>query len=191
MFRLSMTTIECFFLSPTAFAQETLRRFTYSKTSTECPVTGYHNCSVDIGVVSFELSELNGDSGSGIGQDDPRWPTACACGYQFKSEDEWGHRLTRLFSRSDSTLRTTLDKSPPGSLYYADWYDWKGPDGRCLVVVTPAGPWIVDGPSMNNDGSRGSPWTRTGEVPKVTASPSIHFPGKYHAWLKDGYLIDV
>lgn len=187
-----MTAIECFFLRPAAFAQETLRRFTYSKDDTKCPINGYHNCSVAIGVVPFGLSELNGDSGRGIEHDDPRWPTACACGYQFKPEDEWQHRLTRLFWRSDHlALRTTLDEAPPGSIYYADWYDWKGPDGHCLVVVTPAGPWIVDGPSMNNDGSRGNPWTRTGEVPKVTASPSIHIPGKYHGWLRDGTLIDA
>lgn len=184
-----MTAIECFFLRPAAYAQETLRRFVFSKTDTECPTSGYHNCSVDIGVVPFELSDLGGRPGSGIGHDDPRWPTACACGYQFKPEDEWQHNLTRLYWRSDhSAMRCTLRDAPPGAMFYADWYDWKGPDGKCLVVVTPAGPWIVDGPSMNNDGSRGNPWTRTGEVPKVTVSPSIHIPGKYHGWLRNGIL---
>jgi hypothetical protein len=187
-----MATIECFLLRPATFAQETLRRFVFSSSNSDCPKHGYHTCSVVIGTAAFPLSDLEGMPGQGIEHGDPRWPTTCACGYQFKPEDEWQHNLTRLYWRSDHlAMRCTLQDAPPGALYYADWYDWKGPDGRCLVVVTPAGPWIVDGPSMNNDGSRGSPWTRTGEVPKVTASPSIHFPGKYHAWLKDGYLIDV
>lgn len=186
-----MATIACFFLRPAAFAQETLRRFVFSKSSSDCPKHGYHTGSVDIGVVPFPLSDLEGMPGQGIDHGDLRWPTTCACGYQFKPEDEWQHNLTRLYWRSDHlTLRTTLQGAPPGAMYYADWYDWKGPDGHCLVVVTPAGPWIIDGPSMNNDGSKGNPWTRTGEIPKVTASPSIHFPGKYHGFLRNGALVD-
>jgi hypothetical protein len=187
-----MTSIECFLLRPSAFAQETLRRFTFSKDYKECPVTGYHNCSVEIGTQPFELSDLEGDVGKGIEHDDSRWPTKCACGYTFNPNDEWQHRLIRLYWRSDHLAMTcTLQDAPPGAMYYANWYDWKGPDGKCLVVVTPAGPWIVDGPSTNNDGSKGGTWTRTGELPKVTATPSINIPGKYHGWLKNGVLIDA
>ena len=184
-----MSTIECFFLRPAAFAQETLRRFSLSNDSSACPITGYHTCSVDINVVPFELSDLDGKPGEGIDHDDPRWPTSCACGYQFEPEDQWQHQLTRLYWRSDHlAMRTTLQKAPVGSMYYADWYDWKGPDNHCLVVSTPGGPWVVDGPSSNGNGTKGNPWTRTGEVPRVTANPSIHFPGQYHGWLRNGVL---
>lgn len=184
-----MTTVECFFLRPSAFAQESLRRYSSSNDFAICPITGYHNCSVEIDVVPYELSDFDGGPGSGIGHDDPRWPIACACGYQFKPEDQWQHQLIRLYWRSDHlSLRTTLQQAPVGSMYYGDWYPWKGPDGHCLVVVTPAGPWIIDAPSSNGDGTKGSPWTRTGEVPKVTANPSIHFPGQYHGFLRDGRL---
>lgn len=85
-------------------------------------------------------------------------------------------------------MSTTLSEAPVGAMWTADWYDFKGPDGHCLVVRTPGGDWIVDGPSMNNDGSRGNPWQRSGEIPKVTANPSIHIPGKYHGWLREGFL---
>lgn len=183
-----MTAIECFFLRPSAFAQETLRRYTYSN---DCPsVYKYHNCSVEINVVPYDLAIPNdGSPGTGIEHDDPRWPSECHCGYKFKPEDEWQHQLIRLYWRSDHlALRVTLSDAPVGSLYYGDWYHWRGPDRHCLIAITPGGPWIIDGPSTNNDGSRGPAWTRTGEVPKITVTPSIHFPGKYHGWLRDGVL---
>lgn len=182
-----MTAIECFFLKPSNFAEETLRRYSSSRCTGRL---GYHNCIVILGVVPFERTDLDGEPGRGIELGDPRWPTKCeSCNYEFNEDDEWQHQLTRLYWRSDHlALRTTLDKAPPGSMYYADWYDWKGPDGHCLVLVTPAGPWIIDGPSRNADGSRGFPWTRTGDIPKVTANPSIHFPGEYHGWLRNGIL---
>ena len=107
--------------------------------------------------------------------------------YLFQPGDAWQHNLKRLFT-SDSGLLTTLENSPVGAMWYADdWYPdpWIGPDGKCLVVRTPGGDWIVDGPS-----STGGFWTRTGTVPKVTANPSIHFPGQYHGWLRDGFLTE-
>lgn len=63
--------------------------------------------------------------------------------------------------------------------------------GRCLVVQTPAGEWVVDSPSANEK----KPWQRTGEPPFVTASPSILFDGAhggraYHGWLRDGQLVE-
>ena len=185
-----MTTIECFFLRPAAFAQVSLRRYSHAN---DCPGGyGYHNSVVNLDVVPYPLSDFDGEPGKGIERDDPRWPTTCPCGYQFKPEDQWQHQLIRLYWRSDHmALRTTLSEAPTGSIYYADWYAWRGPDGHCLIVVTPGGPWIIDGPSTGNDGSKGNPWTRTGEVPKVTVNPSIHFPGKYHGFLRDRFLIEV
>lgn len=179
-----MGNVECFFLRPVAQANESLRRYSDAKCPTDM---GYHNASVDLGVVPYELNEWMGSGGDNLSHDDPRWPKVCPCGYVFQPEDHWQHNLTRLLT-SDSGLLTTLDAAPVGAMWYANWYPvpWLGPDGKCLVVKTPGGDWIVDGPSSNG----GTPWTRTGTVPKVTASPSIHFPGRYHGWLRDGILTE-
>ena len=185
--------VQCFLLSPAEYAQASLRRFTFG-TDAMCPLRTYgHDASVNLGVEPYPFSEYEGEPGKGIENDDPRWPKACECGYTFKDEDQWQHNLVRLYKRGDhATLMTTLAEAPVGSMWVADWYEkFKGPDGKCLVVKTPGGDWIVDGPSTNNDGTRGNPWTRTGEIPRVTASPSIHFPGKYHGWLRNGFLEDA
>ncbi len=59
------------------------------------------------------------------------------------------------------------------------------PDGMCLIVRTPGGDWMIDGPSNNGNG-----WERTGEVPNITVSPSIDCQKKYHSYLKNGVLGD-
>lgn len=183
--------IECFLITPSPYAEESLRRFTFS-TEGHCPVTDSsgHNARLITGIIDYPLDV--GDDGTSTmhyPQDDLRWPLICPCGYAFKETDEWQHNINRLYWREgDLQSRIVLSHAPPGSMYFADWYNWYGPDGRCLVVVTPGGPWVVDGPSRNNDGSRGNPWTRTGVVPKVTANPSIHIPGKYHGFLRNGFL---
>lgn len=61
----------------------------------------------------------------------------------------------------------------------------KHPDGRVIMVKTPGGDWLIDQIS-----SQGSFWTRTGEPPNITASPSI-ICGSYHGWLRNGELIEV
>jgi hypothetical protein len=180
--------LECFLLKPSVYAKESLRRFASSSTNT-CASGVYHNAVVYLGTVPYPTSELDGEPGRGVDHSDPRWPTTCSCGYHFKEADYWQHNLTRLYWRGDHlSMSTTLSEAPVGAMWTADWYDFKGPDGHCLVVRTPGGDWIVDGPSMNNDGSRGNPWQRSGEIPKVTANPSIHIPGKYHGWLREGFL---
>lgn len=44
--------------------------------------------------------------------------------------------------------------------------------------------WLVDAPSK-----QGSPWTREGKPPKVTARPSI-LTSRYHGFLTDGFLVE-
>lgn len=180
--------IQCFFLEPMAFARESLRRFTFSDRAA-CPANSWgHDASVIIGNVPYPPADRMGEGGDTVSHDDPNWPKKCAqCDYLFKPEDQWQRNLNRLMHRGDhGAMWTTLAEAPVGSMWYADWYPWRGPDGHCLVVKTPGGEWIVDGPSSGG----GTPWTRTGEVPRVTANPSIHFPGKYHGWLREGVLVE-
>lgn len=183
-----MTAIPCIFLEPTEFAQENLRRFCTDSTCTGAH--GYHNASVVIGTCTYPMSDYDGEGTPNYDRSDPRWPTQCGCGYTFTEGDHWQYNKLRLYSRDDHVaLMTTLSDAPVGSMWFADWYPWAGPDGHCLVVKTPAGDWIVDAPSYAGEEVRGNPWSRTGTPPKVTASPSIHFPGRYHGWLQNGFLV--
>lgn len=92
-----------------------------------------------------------------------------------------------------------IKAAPPGAMWDADWYEGsklkdgrpynRNPDGVTLCVRTPGGDWIVDGPSFSCRVEVGS-WSRSGTLPNVTATPSIHIPGKYHGWLRDGQLVE-
>jgi hypothetical protein len=92
-----------------------------------------------------------------------------------------------------------IKAAPVGAMWDADWYEGsklkdgrlynRNPDGVTLVVRTPGGDWIVDGPSFANREEVGS-WSRFGTLPNVTATPSILIPGKYHGWLRDGQLVE-
>jgi hypothetical protein len=98
----------------------------------------------------------------------------------------------------------------PGDMWYAPYYkeDWAGtpdqignPEGRFLsdrylredfnkrdpiCIRLPDGHiWCIDQKSTNSlEG-----WQISGEVPNLTASPSILSPG-YHGWLQNGVLSD-
>lgn len=180
--------IRCFFLEPTEYAERSLRRVAIG----ECDVNGsWHAASVIIGNVPYPPSEYDGSSDIADDRSDPRWPTTCPCGYAFRPTDDWRLDTQRLFRQGDhATLTTTLNKAPAGAMWYGDWYEWRGPDGHCLIVRTPGGDWVVDGPAFRNGQPEGPGWRRTGEVPNVTAQPSIHFIGRWHGWLTGGFLVE-
>lgn len=186
--------IQCFFLEPSDTVEESLRRFVFFKG--EEPITcvggkGYHDAETVIGTKPWTPDVCNADD---FDHADPRWPKSCACGYVFQPEDAWQHNMTRLYVRKDTGALMTLSASPPGAMWYADWYpdeEKRAPDGRVLIVKTPGGDWNVDAKSSNGPG-----WTRTGTPPNVTANPSI-LCGKradgswtYHGWLTNGKLIE-
>jgi hypothetical protein len=58
--------------------------------------------------------------------------------------------------------------------------------GELLYVRLPGiNDWCIDRPGTN-----GCRWTRTGEPPNVTVSPSINYVGSYHGWVQNGYVSD-
>ncbi|NIR31668.1 MAG: hypothetical protein GWN84_20620 [Gammaproteobacteria bacterium] len=182
--------IQCFMLDPTDQQVVHLRRYAGRREpGARCPSssTGYHNAMVEIDRGPW-ADEAIADSHP---HDDPRWPKTCACGYVFADTDHWQRFVQRLYRRSDTGGLETLHRPPPGAMWYADWTSMRGPDGRCLFVQTPAGPWSPDQPS-----SDGRPWTRTGTPPNVTATPSIGLVNPdgtgwaYHGWLRDGQLVE-
>lgn len=183
--------IQCFMLEPTDEQEVSLRRFA-TKSIVPCTVAGrtYHNAHAAIERGPFDDDAASADDHP---HDDPRWPRTCACGYLFEPDDMWQRMVLRLYRRTDTGDLMDLRSPPLGAMWFAPWYEdtWKGPDGHCLVVVTPAGEWVVDSPS-----SDGSGWNRTGVPPNVTATPSIGQQDldtggwKYHGWLRDGKLVE-
>jgi hypothetical protein len=79
--------------------------------------------------------------------------------------------------------------APPGAMWDCDWLHCDAtvnryPDGKCWCVRTPKGDWLIDGPSSTHEQG----WTRTGEAPYLTVTPSIITPRGYHGWLTEGLL---
>ena len=113
--------------------------------------------------------------------------------------------------QSDGTWlrRSTGESQPfptffgPGAMWNAPWMRdtdpakslcKEYPDGLTLVVMTPGGDWLVDGPSYDGTQHHSCPWTRTGDPMQpetLDVSPSIDIRGSYHGWLRGGQLVDA
>jgi hypothetical protein len=106
-----------------------------------------------------------------------------------------------LYCRVGGHVPFLLRDAMPGAMWDADWMPdrFKGPDGRCLVVVCPDGyQWMIDGQASNctrPDDSEHKCWVRHGEPPNITVDKngntcqagggSIGTSG-YHGFLRDG-----
>jgi hypothetical protein len=191
--------IKCLWLEPTEFMQLSLRRYRGMKGGeSECQASGvnYHNALVV--VESMLPKDPEHPNGCGLSEHpdyprtDPRWPKTCACGYEFKDDDHWQINLHILYGNPEMNGLITIGDAPIGAMWDAWWYNdhYKGQDGKCIVVRTPGGDWIVDGTAR--DGGR---WTRTGTPPNITVKPSIGIGGEkgkwaYHGFLTDGHLVE-
>lgn len=197
---MSKSTIQCFLLEPSDQGEKFLRRFVFSRNMpTTCLGSkSYHDHSEVIGRGPYPEPDSNGTYLRDFPDDDPRWPTHCACGYKFAPSDERQANIRRLFKRSDTGELVSIEHAPPGAMWYADWYpeSYRGPDGHTLMVKTPAGDWLVDAPSDTAVGNKGGGWQRTGTAPNITAHPSIGMYGPdgkrwaYHGWLRNGTLVE-
>lgn len=125
---------------------------------------------------------------------DELWPDRCdACGFRFAHDVERRITTCRVYRRADYGELVTLRTAPPGAMWRAFWMEpgRAGPDGMAFVVRLPDGTdWLIDGPSYDSIGKPNGPgWTRTGEAPRFTVTPSIliHRTG-YHAHLVNGVL---
>jgi hypothetical protein len=184
---------QCFMLEPTDRVRRELRRYDarYPHEHCEASGMGYHNAGVRIEdgpVVWREHGRSIVTEPIEWQRDDPRWPTHCACGYEFTDDDHWQLAYHMLYRLPDGT-ETILREAPPGAMWDATWladvrdYRDRSPDGLILTLMLPDGyEWLIDGPSANGPG-----WTRTGTPPLITARPSILSP-RYHGWLTDGVL---
>lgn len=181
----------CFWTEPSDTAVESFRRYVSHEKGKCTGPFSYHNASVNIGEVPYSQDNNGrGDIPSEELKKDPRWPTHCSCGYEFKPEDTWQHNFERHYVDPVTGKKYLLRQAVPGMMWDAYWMSniYKGPDGKCICLRLPNGvDWLVDGPSTNGPG-----WTRTGTVPKITARPSIFarqgLPNSYHGFLTDGEL---
>lgn len=193
----NMSQIKCFWLEPTGTVNKGLRRYR----------VGHGNC---IGKFNFHNAECTIEKNASIAScprvtedgypitgdfwdhEDVRWPTKCDyCEYFFGISDAWQFFINRVYRRTDTGEFTTLENAPVGAMWNSSYggTERRGADGISLMLKTPGGDWWVDGPSiLEGVVKNNAAWTRTGVVPDVTAMPSIHIPGSYHGWLRDGYL---
>jgi hypothetical protein len=188
--------IECFWLEPTEMGRSELRRYEKIEYNPmpppSCPQNPmkHHDTTVYLEDIPypFDPQGLLGYGRDDVDHSDPHWPTVCdVCGTPFKDTDNWQHNVSRLFKGAPDGKLYTTRTMPPGSMYDAEWWPDKGPDGIALCVVLPpnggADYW-------HPDEKRQGGWTRTGTIPKITCHPSILTP-RYHGWLRDGWLISV
>lgn len=185
--------IRCFMLRPTGTARLRLRRYADGT----CPGRyDYHNATVLTDVTTDEArttadgSALAGWDVSEWPHEDERWPTRCDhCPYTFGADDAWQPHMNIRWTRGDDggLYDGPLHETPAGAMWDAWWVgdDRRGSDGVALCVMLPDDTvWDIDGPATG-----GGRWTRTGDPPVVTVTPSIQSVG-YHGFLTDGVLTD-
>jgi hypothetical protein len=185
--------LRCFYLEKTSRVKRSLRRFCWSSApDAACPHHPYQYGSHDASVPLDEIDEPSTEHlciGDLHPHDDPLWPKTCPCGFIFRDNDQWQLSLEHIFKRQDTGDLTTLHDAKPGAMWDAPWMkpSHQGSDGQCIILRTPGGDWMIDGPSRNADVSRGAGWTRTGVPPMISVSPSI-IANNYHGVLTNGVL---
>lgn len=208
-----MKRIQCFMLEITGECARYLRRYErrdYSKD--EPPSCTQSGMGIHEAMTRIENDDLvphavhKGCFTPKLGQHcdraDPRWPTHCVCGYEFKPEDEWQLFYNNLYRRVDTGEIMTLRDAPVGAMWDATWSpaSRRGPDGRSLHVKTPDGEWCIDARARNctmPDDNVHKCWVRHGEPPLITVDKnghtcaagagSIAMP-RYHGFLRQGFL---
>jgi hypothetical protein len=124
--------------------------------ASNCPDRGYHNADgPELDVVASEVVDGHYNDVSDLPappHDDPRWPLKCDhCDYQFIAQDEFQVFVERIYV-DDAGREYSLHSPVPGMMWDAFWMPecYRGPDGRCLVVVCPNGrEWMIDGQASN------------------------------------------
>lgn len=198
-----MADIPIFFIEPTGRDRVWLRRYESGST---CPGGEYHQAMTPIGEEACSTRALGDDHP----HDDPLWPAFCEkCGHPFSDNDKWQRFRRSLYRRIDTGEEMTLDNAPVGVVWNADWAlerrtegFYVGPDGRCLVVKTPGGDWMIDSRASNctmPEDNTHKCWVRHGRPEDGTlhvdkkghtcaAGAGSIVCGAYHGFLHNGKL---
>jgi hypothetical protein len=211
-----------FWLEQTGRAAVGLRRYSRPEDAGQDCEGGYHSVLVFSGRACIGMR----DGGDGcrvmaeqlaMPHDDPRWPVACRCGYEFTDDDEWQDWQEALYRRADTgeivSIRDRAEcdvngprTAPPGAMWDAWWLpdSWRGPDRISLAVRLPNGvTWLVDSRASNctmPDDDTHHCWVRVGNPrlanvtvgktggPTCDAGAGSILGGDFHGWLRDGVL---
>lgn len=205
-----MPPIKCYFLEPAGTIRQSLRRYSKGNTLDCCPNNpgqySYHNAMAHLADVP-ETRDAQGyilPADDRPADEDPRWPLTCACGYQFTPDDHWQVFQDPIYRRSDTGEMIPLRDAPAGAMWYADWLlpRCSGPDGHVLIVKTPGGDWVVDDRASNctkPEDKEHRCWVRHGVPPEITVDKNGNTcsagagsiqAGRYHGFLRGGYLVD-
>lgn len=216
---MSYPAIKCFLLEFAGLCQWGLRRYTAygDETVPACPrdggrwghshgalvILGQHPavCVPDRDGMSTMAVDSRASQIPWPAEDDPRWPTRCECGFEFRDSDPHQQWTDMLYRRADTGQLTTIRDAPPGAMWDAVWYPWKGPDGRSLVVKCPNGSdWMIDSRASNCTMPKDTVhrcWIRHGEPPNLTvdkqgltcaAGAGSIQAGDYHGFMRAGVL---
>ena len=201
--------VRCFLLEPTEIYVRKLR--CWGGNAGSCALHGFHRVEVELergAAIPTEEGQIVGNVWAGMpGDDDPRWPQACSCGWPFGPEHRYRDQHM-LYRRSDTGELLELNDAPPGAMWRATWMEewYRGDDGRCYIVRCPGGgDWMIDGPASNcgipddRHQERHHCWIRHGEAPNFTVDKN----GKtcsagggsiqthnWHGFLRNGELVE-
>lgn len=181
----------CFLIEPTPVARIVLRRYALSTNPRpQSPEAQQHMCDARISIGEQPLRLTTDGTRKMIvyPRTDERWTKECPiCGYRFRFEDEWQTLQYQLYTMPNGeNLAPGLDRLPIGAMWNEKHFNdvWCGADGKSLKVVLPDRVhWFIDGHATNSENG----WTRTGEAPLLTVTPSILTNG-YHGYLTNGML---
>lgn len=150
-----MEPIKCYLLEPVPYMKRYLRRYESNFNRERCPAAenhGYHDTMVFLDEADSPIIE--GQRRVDYEEwphNDPRWPTACPCGYVFKPQDEWQLFTQSLWKRADTGEILTLRDAPVGGIYDAYWWPDKT-DGQHLICIVPEHhEWVIDSRANNCD----------------------------------------
>lgn len=190
-----MSPIPCFLVEDLRTARYRLRRYAGgSKCSQDSH--GYHQAfSAPIEDRPDDRSKpYHGTNPPEVPRDDPRWPKACSCGYAFAETDTWQVFARGLYSRPETGEVFPWDDAPAGAICDAFWWPGKGTDGHAWIVKLPDRSDFMTEQKASNCACPADPahrcWKRSGQVPKLTVSPSIATP-RWHGWLRNGMLTEA
>lgn len=206
--------VECFLVAATGRANLSLRRYvTESKCSIEGNI-GIHEARLPLGEIPMGTAEDHTWQPElpEVADDDPRWPTHCACGHAF-AEDDRRQRFTEALFVGPDGREHEIQHLPPGAIYDAAWmcgYGQVNGDGPAWAITLPNGSVWHPGMEATNCTRKGQDhdcWCVHGEAPVLTVDKqpvpgrstcqagagSINSregtPKHWHGFLRDGSLV--
>ena len=159
----------CYIITRTHRAYRTLRRYTMSHGSPQCPAFTHgvgHNAYSLLDEVDYPFSDDGDGFVNSVPHNHVRWPKRCTCGYLFQIQDEWQvnreliweGRIGKELIRGTFTHRPNVQSLRPGAIRIFDGDDdyaglqtdgKAGPDGKILAILLPGGHiWYPDGPAQ-------------------------------------------